>query len=376
MVYQFVTTDKDLAHVCLKLEPCEIIGVDLEADSMHCFSEKICLIQIAGPNQAWLVDPFLINDFSPFSQILANPEIIKVFHGSDFDVRSLDRELSVEIENLFDTEIACRFLNIKARGLGALLKSFFDIDVDKKYQKVDWSKRPLKDEMIAYSVGDVATLVELHDLLKARLEKIGRLAWAEEEFNLQARVKYESNHLRPLFKKFKGAGKLDNRSLAVLEHLLEVRLCQAEKKDLPPFKIMSNQSIMTMVQHRPTSVEAILKYRALSPKQAGMYGQLCVKAIETALALPHRELPSYPRTRVPRKTPQVLGRIDALKKMRESASRALAMEPGFLINNNMIAAVAANKPSSHEDLLQISGMRNWQVDALGDRIMDTLSRVQ
>lgn len=376
MVYQFVTTDKDLAHVCLKLEPCEIIGVDLEADSMHCFSEKICLIQIAGPNQAWLVDPFLINDFSPFSQILANPEIIKVFHGSDFDVRSLDRELSVEIENLFDTEIACRFLNIKARGLGALLKSFFDIDVDKKYQKVDWSKRPLKDEMIAYSVGDVATLVELHDLLKARLEKIGRLAWAEEEFNLQARVKYESNHLRPLFKKFKGAGKLDNRSLAVLEHLLEVRLCQAEKKDLPPFKIMSNQSIMTMVQHRPTSVEAIWKYRALSPKQAGMYGQLCVKAIETALALPHRELPSYPRTRVPRKTPQVLGRIDALKKMREAASRALAMEPGFLINNNMIAAVAANKPSSHEDLLQISGMRNWQVDALGDRIMDTLSRVQ
>ncbi len=106
MVYQFVTTDKDLAQVCLKLEPCEIIGVDLEADSMHCFSEKICLIQIAGPNQAWLVDPFLINDFSPFNQILENPEIIKVFHGSDFDVRSLDRELSVEIENLFDTEIA------------------------------------------------------------------------------------------------------------------------------------------------------------------------------------------------------------------------------------------------------------------------------
>ena len=376
MVYQFVTTDKDLEQVCLKLEPCEIIGVDLEADSMHCFSEKICLIQIAGPNQAWLVDPFLINDFSPFSQILENPEIIKVFHGSDFDVRSLDRELSVEIESLFDTEIACRFLNIKARGLGALLKSFFNIDVDKKYQKVDWSKRPLKDEMIAYSVGDVATLVELHDLLKDRLEKIGRLAWAEEEFDLQARVKYESNHLRPLFKKFKGAGKLDNRSLAVLEHLLEVRLSQAEKKDLPPFKIMSNQSIMTMVQRRPASVDAILKCRALSPKQAGMYGQLCVKAIETALALPHRELPSYPRTRMPRKTSQVLGRIDALKKMREAASQALAMEPGFLINNNMIAAVAADKPTSQEDLLQISGMRNWQVEALGDRIMDTLSRVQ
>ncbi len=376
VVYQFITTDKDLAQVCLKLEPCEIIGVDLEADSMHCFSEKICLIQIAGPNQAWLLDPFLINDFLPFSRILENPEITKVFHGSDFDVRSLDRELSVEIENLFDTEIACRFLNIKERGLGALLKSFFDIDVDKKYQKVDWSKRPLKEEMIAYSVGDVATLVDLHDLLKERLEKIGRLAWAEEEFELQARVKYESNHSRPLFRRFKGAGKLDNRSLAVLEHLLEVRLSEAEKKDLPPFKIMSNQSILTMVQHRPTSVESISKHRALSPKQSGMYGQLCVKAIETALALPHRELPSYPKTRVPRKTSQVLARIDALKKMRETASQTLAMEPGFLINNNMISAVAAGKPASLEDLLLIPGMRNWQVEALGEHILETLSRVQ
>lgn len=376
MVYQFVTTDKDLTHVCLQLESCEIIGVDLEADSMHCFLEKICLIQIAGPDRAWLVDPFLINDFSPFSRILENPDIIKVFHGSDFDVRSLDRELSVEIENLFDTEIACRFLNIKERGLGALLKSFFDIDVDKKYQKVDWSKRPLKEEMIAYGVGDVATLVELHDLLKDRLEKIGRLAWAREEFDLQAGVKYESNHLRPLFKKFKGAGKLDNRSLAVLEHLLEVRLAQAEKKDLPPFKIMSNQSIMTMVQRRPASVEEMLRHRMLSPKQAGMYGQLCVDAVETALALPHRELPSYPKTRMPRKSPEVLGRIEALKKMREHASRTLAMEPGFLINNHMIGAVAAGKPASLEELSQIPGMRNWQVEALGEQILGTLSKTQ
>ena len=372
MVYQFVTTDKELAQVCLELEPCQIIGVDLEADSMHCFAEKICLIQIAGPNQAWLVDPFLINDFSPFSRLLENPAIIKVFHGSDFDVRSLDRELCVQIENLFDTEIACRFLNIRERGLGALLKTFFNIDVDKKYQKVDWSKRPLKEEMIEYSVGDVATLVELHDLLKGRLEKIGRLSWAKEEFDLQAGVKYENNHSRPLFRRFKGAGKLDNRSLAVLEHLLEVRISQAEKKDLPPFKVMSNQSIMTMVQKRPASVEAVLAHHALSPKQAGMYGQLCVTAIQTALALPHRELPSYPRTRMPRKSAQVLARIDALKKMRENASQTLGMEPGFLINNSMIAAVAAAGPASPEELLQIPGIRHWQVEALGEQIMKAI----
>ena len=98
MDYQFVDTDTALAKICRELEHESLIGVDLEADSMHSFTEKICLIQIAGSRQAYLVDPFLISDFQPFSRILENSSIIKVLHGSDFDVRSLDRELSVKIE--------------------------------------------------------------------------------------------------------------------------------------------------------------------------------------------------------------------------------------------------------------------------------------
>ncbi|MCG8689534.1 MAG: HRDC domain-containing protein [Desulfobacterales bacterium] len=374
MEYQFITSDEELNTACLDLRKEKIIGVDLEADSMHSFTEKICLIQIAAGGRAFLVDPFLINDFSSFSKILEDPDIIKVFHGSDFDVRSLDRELSVEIQNLFDTEIACRFLNIRERGLGALLKAYFDVYVDKKFQKVDWSKRPLKEDMIAYSVGDVANLVELHDRLKSELQGIGRLSWAAEEFVVQSKVKYESNHKPPLFKRFKGAGKLDNRSLAVLEHLLQVRLCQAEKKDMPLFKIMSNQSIMTMATERPRSIKAILDLKALSKKQAGMYGQLCVDAVKEALSLPHKDLPSYPKTRMPRKTPKVLNRIDQLKKMREKASNTIGMEPGFLINNNLICSIAFSNPATKKDLAAIEPIRNWQVEALGEDILTTLGR--
>ncbi|WDP92256.1 MAG: ribonuclease D [Desulfobacter sp.] len=374
MDYKFITRDEELAAVCEDLGREKIICVDLEADSMHSFTEKICLIQIAAGGQAWLVDPFEVSDFSSFGRILENPDIIKVFHGSDFDVRSLDRELSVEIQNLFDTEIACRFLNIKERGLGALMESYFGIHLEKKYQKANWAKRPLEEEMVAYSVGDVAHLKELHDRLKAELEEIGRLSWAREEFELQAKVKYELNHQPPLFKRFKGAGKLDNRTLAVLEHLLQVRLEMARKKDLPFFKIMSNQSIMAMAQERPRSVDAILSIRALSKKQAGMYGKYCVDAINTALNLPHRELPSYPRTRMPRKTPKVLKRIDMLKKMREKASEEIGMEPGFLINNSLISAIAFDGPADKAALAEIESMRNWQVNVLGDDILTTLSR--
>jgi ribonuclease D len=370
--FTFIESDADLADACRLLLSQSIIGVDMEADSMHSFKEKICLIQIATRKEAFLVDPFTIDNFSPFVQVLENPAIVKVFHGADFDVRSLDREMGARIDNLFDTEIACRFLNVRERGLAALIKDHFDVHVDKKFQKQDWSRRPLKSDMVAYSVGDVAHLIALYEILSSRLAAINRLHWAKEEFDAQAKVRYENNHAPPLFKKFKGAGKLDNRSLAVLENLLEIRMELAEKKDVPLFKIMSNQSLLAMATGRPRSVEQMVTGKMLSRRQAQMYGSQCLQAIDRALALPHRDLPAYPKTVMPRKTPAVLARIDALKKMRETQSVRLGMEPGFLINNSTIVALALEKPVTRADLDALGVLRNWQIEALGDALLAVL----
>ncbi|HKL00247.1 MAG TPA: HRDC domain-containing protein [Desulfotignum sp.] len=372
--FTFIASDTDLASACDRISKHPIIGVDLEADSMHSFKEKICLIQIATGDEAFLVDPFTIDNFSPFVQILENPDIIKVFHGADFDVRSLDREMGARIENLFDTEIACRFLNVRERGLAALLKAHFDVYVDKKFQKQDWSKRPLKSDMVAYSVGDVAYLIALHTRLVDSLAAVGRLHWAKEECEAQALVRYENNHAPPFFKKFKGAGKLDNRSLAVLEHLLAVRMDMAEKKDVPLFKIMSNQSLLAMANSRPASAKEMVAKKMLSKRQAQMYGELCQKAISRAMALPHKELPSYPRTVMPKKTPAVMDRINALKKLREKKSVSLGMEPGFLFNNSTITDLALEKPATMTELDAMGVLRNWQKDVLGEAIVETLAR--
>lgn len=370
--FTFIESDAALADACAQMSKYPIIGVDLEADSMHSFKEKICLIQIATNDEAFLVDPFTIDNFSPFVDVLENPDIIKVFHGADFDVRSLDREMGARINNLFDTEIACRFLNVRERGLAALLKDHFDVHVDKKFQKQDWSKRPLKSDMVAYSVGDVAYLIVLHGILVKRLAAIGRLHWAAEEFEAQARVRYENNHAPPFFRKIKGAGKLDNRSLAVLENLLTLRMDLAEKKDVPLFKIMSNQSLLAMATGRPRSLDEIKENKMLSPRQVQMFGHLCRQAIDRGMALPHKDLPAYPKTVMPRKTPEVMARITALKKMREKKSESLGMEPGFLINNATITALAQEKPVTHADLDAMGVLRNWQKEALGDTILKTL----
>ena len=370
--YKFIESDAELTDVCEGLLKEKIIAVDLEADSMHCFKEKICLIQIASAKQAFLIDPFEIKELSSFITVLENNDVIKVFHGADFDIRSLDRDYKAQVNNLFDTEIACRFLGIKERGLAALLKRNFNVDVDKKFQKVDWARRPLNQEMIEYSVGDVAYLTKLHDIIHQKLVANGRLSWAKEEFEIQTRVRYEDNHVLPLFKKFKGAGKIDNRSLAVLENLLQMRLLIAQKKDQPLFKIISNSSLLTMAFSKPVTIDQMLKIRALSQKQADMYGNLCLEAIVKAMELEHKALPSYPKIRRPKKDARVQERVERLKKMREKISSSLGIEPGFLLNNAMIGSIAFENPETSEDLLKIEHVRQWQVEAMGEKILSTL----
>ena len=372
MNYKFIESDTELKNVCDALLSEKIIAVDLEADSMYCFKEKICLIQIATAKEAFLVDPFKIKEVSSFLKILENDDVMKVFHGADFDIRSLDRDYQARVTNLFDTEIACRFLGIKERGLAALLKRNFNVDADKKYQKADWAKRPLKQGMIEYCVGDVAYLTKLYVIIHQKLVANGRLSWAKEEFEIQEKVRYENNYVLPLFRKFKGAGKIDNRSLAVLENLLQVRLEIAQKKDKPLFKIMSNASLMTMARMKPVTIDQMVKTRAISQRQADMYGKLCAEAIVRAENLDHKELPSYPKTRRPRKDARVQERIERLKKMREKLSHSIGIEPGFLLNNAIIASIASKNPATSEDLLKIENIRHWQVEAIGRDIISTL----
>ncbi len=372
MNYKFIESESELQNICDDLLKEKVIGVDLEADSMYCFKEKICLIQIATDKQAFLIDPFELKEISPFLKVLETKDIIKIFHGADFDIRSLDRDYKTRVNNLFDTEIACRFLGIKERGLAALLKRNFNIDADKKYQKANWSKRPFEKGMIAYSIMDVAYLTKLYKIILQKLENKGRFSWAKEEFEIQEQVRYKNNHSSPLFKKFKGAGKIDARSLAVLENLLQLRMQIAKKKDQPLFKIISNASIINLYINKPETVDQILEIKALSKRQVDMYGRLCVEAITKAMELEDEQLPIYPRTKRPKRDFKVEKRIEKLKKMREPLSTSLGIEPGFLLNNALISSIALQKPANTAQLLNIENVRQWQVENIGENIFTTL----
>ncbi|MFC1829127.1 ribonuclease D [Thermodesulfobacteriota bacterium] len=370
--YEILDTRSGLRAAVPFLEKEDTVAVDLEADSMYHFQEKVCLIQMATKRDSFVIDPLQIKDLSPLNSLFLRQDIRKVFHGADYDIRSLYRDFKIAVNNLFDTELACRFLGIRETGLEAVLKKFFNINLDKKYRKKDWSKRPLPREMMDYAAIDVKYLLPLHDILEKDLDRNGRRPWLDEEFEYLSSVRPALPDNAPLFMKFKGAGRLKPRSLAVLEGLLQFRKRIAEEKDKPLFKVFGNAPLMKIAMASPPTVAHLKDLKIISQKQLSMYGTDLVETVITALKTPENRLPSYPKKKAPVRSPEVPKRLKVLKKWRDKRAEELGLDPAILCNKAILTAIAVNNPSSIKHLEAIEDMKRWQRTSFGEDIIAVL----
>jgi ribonuclease D len=366
MNYRIIDTPAELKKAAGRFEREKAVAVDLEADSMYHYREKVCLVQIAKEKSSVMVDPLMIKDLAPLKPLFSNPNIRKVFHGADYDIRSLYRDFNINVRNLFDTELAARFIGLEEK--------FFNVDIDKKYQKKDWSKRPLPKEMAAYASTDVMYLLPLAEILTRQLEELGRLDWVREECDDLAKVRPDSTESGPLFSKFKGAGRLKSRSLAVLEALLQFRNKVAEEKDKPLFKIISNDSIMKIATARPVSLRRLKRVSTLSSRQISMYGNGVIQAVAGALEIPDDALPVYLSRKPPVLPKGAPRRTKALKTWRAARARTLKIHPGMLCNNALITALAVNNPVDENAFDAIAGMKQWQKKVFGWEILRVLKK--
>ena len=373
---EIIDTFDELKNLARTIKNEKTIGVDLEADSMYHFKEKVCLIQLATPNINVVIDPLQIEDLSPLKPIFKNKGIGKIFHGADYDVRSLYRDFKISINNLFDTELASRFLGYSETSLEAVLKNKFGVKLDKKFQRKDWSKRPLPKEMISYAAKDARYLLPLAQELTGELIKSGRQRWVQEECEYLSKVRANTNGTGSLFLSFKGAGKLDSRSLAVLEALLRYRRKMAQKKDRPLFRIFGSRSLLVLAEKKPSSPKQLEKTRALSSKQINMYGRGVLAAIKQAMQIEPKNLPVYPRQKSPRVPLVVAGRIKALRNWRDAQAEKLVLDPALICTKALMSAIAQQKPLRPSDLNAIKEMKNWQKKEFGRDIVKVMKTVR
>ena len=341
---------------------------------MYHFREKVCLVQIAAGAGSFIIDTLALADLAPLHPIFQSQRIRKVFHGADYDVRSFYRDYAITIENLFDTQIAAAFLGLAETSLESLVRRYFGVQLDKQFQKKDWSLRPLPAEMLTYAARDVLYLIELAARLRAELAEKGRLAWVEEECALLSRVRPAEADDSPLFLRFKGAGRLDRRSLAVLEGLLQLRMALAARKDRPLFKVIGNASLLQLAQAKPATAEALATCKALSARQIQIHGPALLGAIRAALDLPEDRLPRYPRRRMPPVAPQAAERMQRLRAWRDRKACTLGLDPALLFNKAQLLTLAQARPRRLKEIEALAEIRKWQVDAFGRGLLGVLQK--
>jgi ribonuclease D len=370
---EIITSSEALEQLCIRLQRESIVAVDLEADSMHHYQEKVCLIQVSSVKETALIDPLACPDLSPFGPILADPAILKVMHGSDYDIRSFHRDFGFQVVNLFDTMIAAQFLGEGEIGLAALLRKRFGVELDKQYQKADWSRRPLEQGMIDYAAKDTTYLIELHGQMSAELSAKGRLEWVAEECRLLCGVRVTDRDEGSLFLRFKGAAQLEPRALAVLEELLRFREETAQRRDVPPFKVIGGDALRELALRRPLRWEELAGIPGVTERLLERLGKGILAAVERGMAVAEGNLPSYPRRERVERDPAVEKRLKKLKAWREERAVRMGMAPGIMANNTLLEAVAAARPRSLEALAAIPGIKQWHLAQLGSELLEQIA---
>ena len=370
--YSFINNYDALLSETENLLDENIIGVDLESDSLFHYKEKICLLQISTESKNILIDPLSVKDLSPLSPVFSNKGIKKVLHGSDYDIRSLYRDYKIEVNSLFDTQLAARIAGINETGLAHLLQDYFNVKLIKKYQKKDWSRRPLPESMLSYAVYDTYYLIPLSRILEKELINKNRMHWFVEECELLSNVRPAPPNKDPLYIKFKGAGKLPSRELAMLDMILQLREKIARKRDIPSFKILRNDQIMEIVKKPPSSMADL---EILSDRQKRTMGKTIVKGSKDIKALSESQLPNYPKNNSKSSENSSPGSIKALKDWRQKVAEKLEIDISLVCTNAQIQSLSVSPPKDIRMLKKTGILKDWQIGAYGEEICGILNSI-
>lgn len=347
-----------------------LLAVDTEAASFHRYNDRIYLIQVSSRDATAVIDPLAVPDLGALGALLADPAVETVFHDADYDLRILHRDLGFTAANLFDTRIAAQLLNEPGIGLAALLQKHFGLTLDKKYQRADWSMRPLLAGMLEYAADDTRYLPKLRDIIRQQLLDLGRWSWAEEEFGALEQVRWSpAGPPEEAYLRIKGARTLRGHQYIVLRELHEWREQAAKQLDRAPFRVLQNESLLAIARAMPADEAALRELKVLSPDQLRRRGEDLLAAVRRGVNAPPESIPQFERTRRPPPDLAYEARLERLKQERNRLAEELPLAPGVLCPNGLLEAIARLEPKGAEDLAQVEGMRRWQREVVGARLV-------
>jgi ribonuclease D len=378
-------SEQQLADLIRQIEVTDRVALDTEADSLHSYREKLCLLQISVPAEVIpseveesrgadlqkiprssstslrlavskqhdvIVDPLSNLDLKPLRHVLQSREI--VLHAADYDLRMLRRGLNFTASRIFDTVVAARLLGIREFSLGALVKRFFGVELHKHSQKANWALRPLPPRMLKYALDDVHYLLPLATKLQEELERVQRRDWFRQscqraiESAAAARERTEDELWR-----IAGAGALDSHTGTVLRALWQWREAEAELADRPPFHILHNRELLEAAGNFTSG--RVPDYKHFSARRRQTFRE----AARIALQSPQSEWPVMRRRSGSRPTAEMRRRADELRERRDKSAGKLGLERSFIASRGALEAIAADPARATAMLVP------WQRELIG-----------
>jgi ribonuclease D len=349
-----IDTDAKLAALLPKLRAAQWLALDTEADSLHAYPEKVCLIQISTTDGDELVDPLAEINLDPLFDVFNGRELI--FHAADYDLRLLEKHHQFRPSAIFDTMLAARLLGERQFGLSALVENHLGVKLDKGSQKADWAQRPLTEKMEIYARNDTHYLKPLADKLKSALEAKGRLAWHQESC---ARLIEECS--QPVIVdtdavwRVKGSFILGRAALAVLRELWQWREQEAIAYCRPPFFILSHER---MVDIADAAAAREPFENILPPKMSPRRRETLLAAVKAGLAVPAGNHPEILRPKSHRPSESEFRRFREIEKRRDAHAQELAIDPTLIASKSVIGDLARDWDKHAAELM------NWQRELL------------
>ncbi len=347
------------------------VAIDLEANSMYAYRERVCLIQSTIPGADYVIDPLEVDDLSALGAIIADHSVEKIFHAAEYDLILLDRDYGWQLNNLFDTMWAARILGYSRFGLASLLEICYDVKLSKRHQKSNWCQRPLSESQLAYARLDTHYLPDLRDLLAAELYEQGRWEEAQEIFEEQTHVKSVSTDFdADGFWSINGVSEMRPEQQAVLKALFAFRDFEGQRRNLPVFKVIGERTLVELATQLPTTTAELYDVHGMTRGQINRYGNRLLGVIDTARDGP----PPQPPKRTPRPPDSVLNRYDKLHTWRKKRARNRGVESDVIISRDVLWTLARENPQTEEQVAALGLLGPWRLRTYSDDLLAVLRR--
>lgn len=354
---EMVDTPEKLEKAVMEISKSAVISIDTESNSLYAYQEEVCLMQISTKHKDYLIDTLCLDDITAFDKIFRDPSVEKIFHAAEYDLICLYRDFGFEFCNLFDTMIAARILGVHSIGLGNLLKEHFNIKTNKKYQRANWGKRPLTQQMQNYAVLDTRYLFELRQIFHQQLEEKDLLELAEEDFKREI----EKIHHLDLSKTYKevwrypNAKDLSHEQLAILQALADERDLIAQMKDKPLFKIIEDKHLTELAKLAPQTKAEIEEHTDIPQKLINRYSHWILKAVKNGIL----SEPIIP-PKVKRPSDAYLENYYALREWRKTRAREWGVESDVILPRDVMQRLASHRPATEDALKELMSDVPWR----------------